>query len=231
MQAVKLERPFFCTCLYMGLLIAALWAAPLSIVRFILFTENQYQTAFIAVCCWCIAINGVTLILNFLDKSLACCDCGSRRVPEAVLHFFTLLGGGASTVLAMIFLRHKFKKGSYHRSFLVVASYSFLFIGGAYALAYGLEWYMSKDVLLTTPATINNTSFSTFTTNVTAHQSTPIEEIATPTLTTMSTNYTGTLTTAFDSFASGAISSASQQPATARSAQSFGANTVVGPSP
>jgi len=182
---LSMEGKSLCTCIFMGLLTAALWAAPLVLLRLVLFTDGQYQTAFIAVCCWCIALNGITLIINFVDKCLACCDCSGKlttRIPDRMLHFFTLLGGAPATVLAMIFFCHKSSKVAYHGSFLLISFFSIFFIGGAFALAYGLEWYMHKNVISTTiPFTESGslTTFKTVTTSFADYQSTTTEDLTT----------------------------------------------------
>ena len=144
----------------MGLFSAALWAVPLALFRFVIFTDGQYNRAFIGVFSWACAINGITLVLNFADKILACCGNKEKRVPEAILHACTLLGGGPATVFAMVFFWHKISKGSYQISFLVMSCFSLLFIGGAYGLAYGLEYHLSKITNTTLPIT----TFSTPTT-------------------------------------------------------------------
>ena len=171
----------FVTCLFMGLFTAAFWAAPLVLFRLFFFPDGQYHTAFIAVFCWCIALNGITLILNFIDKNLACCDCGEHRIPESILLFFTLLGAGPATVLAMIFFCHKSSKESYHSAFLCISFISILFIGGAFGLAYGLEWhFMNKNVISTTTPYINSTAFSTASGEYsTDYQPTTIEDMTT----------------------------------------------------
>ena len=150
--------PRFCTCLFIGLLVAAFWAAPALVLRLVIFTENQYETPFKAVITWCIGLNGLTLITNLVDKVLAFSDCGCCRVPELVLHLLTLLGGGASTVLSMIFFCHKFNKGSYKRRFIATAGFSIVFIGGAYALAYGLDNFFTNTHEATTTVPTLTTS-------------------------------------------------------------------------
>ena len=149
--------PFQCITVIMGLCIATLWIFPLTLLRLVIYTEGQYYTAFKAVLTWCVAINAVTLILNAVDKYLARCDCESCtcRVPEAVLHTFTLLGGGAAAVIAMFLFCHKFKKASYHRCFLAVALYSLIFIGGAYAIAYGIEFSCTSKFMASILALTN----------------------------------------------------------------------------
>ena len=152
----------FYACLLMGLFTAALWAVPLVLLRLVFFPDGQFQIAFRAVTGWCIALNVVALIVNLIDKWAA--REGLRRVSECTLFLFTLLGAGPATVWAMICFNHKSSKESYHATFLCMSFFSILFIGGAFGLAYGLEWhFMDKNVISTTIPYINSTTFSSAT--------------------------------------------------------------------
>jgi len=172
----------------MGLFTAALWAVPLVLLRLVFFTDGQYHTAFIAVFGWCIALNAVTLIINLLDKCLAAGDFFDNpavRIPELMLYFFTLLGGTPATALAMIFFCHKSSKKEYQGVFICISLFSILFIGGAFALAYGLEWHdMNKSVISTTIPFTNSTSLRTATTVTTNFNQSTTAEV----MTTMASN-------------------------------------------
>ena len=135
-------------CLLMGLFTATVWAAPLVLFRFVIF-KDQYLTAFVGVLCWCATINGISLLLNIIDKVLACCHAQESRVPEPVLHVFTLLGGAPGSMLGMFLCFHKFSKGSYQLWFIVASSLSVTFIFGAFGVAYGLEWYQMNQAAAT----------------------------------------------------------------------------------
>jgi len=54
---------------------------------------------------WLLAVNGATFTLFGLDKSLAIGK--QKRVPEIVLHGFTLAGGAAGQLLGRLAFRHK----------------------------------------------------------------------------------------------------------------------------
>ena len=150
-------RLLFC-CLIIGVFIAGLWAGPMVLLRYVLF-ENQFTDAFKWISCWSIALNGFTLFINIVDKILACCKTEEKRVPECVLLFFTLLGGGTGTALSMIFVNHKSSKETYQRAFIVTAIFSIFFIAGAYGLAYGLD--ASKPDPTTTPTFTSSNFFRT----------------------------------------------------------------------
>ena len=138
------EGPLFgtmkVTILFIGLFTAALWTVPLLLLRLFIL-KDEYTAAYIGVLSWAVIINGLTLMINILDKVLARCNCDSRRLPECLLHCFTLLGGGPATVLAMFLFCHKLKRGRYQIKFIVFACFSILFIFVAYGLGYGLQWY------------------------------------------------------------------------------------------
>lgn len=62
----------------------------------------------------------LALLLFALDKSRA--RAGSRRVPEATLHWVEFLGGWPGALLGARLLRHKTRKWSYRRvSWAIVA--------------------------------------------------------------------------------------------------------------
>ena len=66
---------------------------------------------------WILSVSVVTFILFGVDKALSKTD--QARIPESVLHLFTLLGGFPGQILGRIAFRHKinFKR---HPSFTVV---------------------------------------------------------------------------------------------------------------
>src|SRR5579859_4511381 len=61
--------------------------------------------------CWLVAVNAVTFAYYAYDKVSAHASAG--RVPEAVLHLLSTVGGSPAALLAMWLLRHKTVKGSF----------------------------------------------------------------------------------------------------------------------
>ena len=55
-----------------------------------------------------IIINFISFILMGLDKFLAIIK--KRRISEATLLFFSLIGGGLGTLIGMFIFRHKIRK-------------------------------------------------------------------------------------------------------------------------
>ena len=66
---------------------------------------------------WLIAFSLVTFALFGVDKGLA--KAGKARIPEAVLHAFTLLGGFPGQLLGRLAFRHKINF-SRHPAFNIV---------------------------------------------------------------------------------------------------------------
>lgn len=66
---------------------------------------------------WLIALSVVTFILFGVDKGLAKAD--QARIPENVLHAFTLLGGFPGQLLGRLVFRHKTNLGR-HPAFTIV---------------------------------------------------------------------------------------------------------------
>ena len=71
-------------------------------------------------CLWSylIAINFTTFLLYFYDKKAALSEW--RRVPEAVLHALTFLGGTPFAFFAQRLFRHKTIKGSFRIVFWLI---------------------------------------------------------------------------------------------------------------
>jgi len=67
---------------------------------------------------WLVPLNAVTLLAYGLDKGLA--TRGWLRVPEAVLHVLTLVGGSLAAFLGMQLFRHKTRKGSFQLVFWIL---------------------------------------------------------------------------------------------------------------
>ena len=72
---------------------------------------------------WIFSISAITFGLFGVDKALSKTD--KARVPESVLHLFTLLGGFPGQILGRIVFRHKtnFKR---HPSFTIVLALSII---------------------------------------------------------------------------------------------------------
>jgi uncharacterized membrane protein YsdA (DUF1294 family) len=66
---------------------------------------------------WLIAFSVVTFALFGVDKGLA--KAGRARIPEVVLHAFTLLGGFPGQLLGRLVFRHKINFGR-HPAFNIV---------------------------------------------------------------------------------------------------------------
>ncbi len=64
------------------------------------------------------SINIVTFFWFGLDKLQA--QLQTRRTPEKVLWFLSLVGGSLGALAAMKFFRHKTKKGSFQTMFLLI---------------------------------------------------------------------------------------------------------------
>ena len=63
-------------------------------------------------------INVLTFFWFGLDKLQA--QLQTRRTPEKVLWFLSLIGGSLGALAAMKFFRHKTKKGSFQTIFLLI---------------------------------------------------------------------------------------------------------------
>lgn len=82
---------------------------------------------------WMIAINITTFLLFGVDKGLAK-TLGNLRIPETVLHIYTLLGGIAGHIAGRLVFRHKISREK-RRMFDIVLVVSILpQIGLAYLL-------------------------------------------------------------------------------------------------
>lgn len=66
------------------------------------------------------AINVVTFALYLYDKSVA--GGAQTRVPEAILHLFTLLGGSPAAFAAQQILRHKTRKRPFQITFWCIVA-------------------------------------------------------------------------------------------------------------
>lgn len=72
---------------------------------------------------WLIALSVITFVLFGVDKALA--KAGRGRIPEIVLHAFTLLGGFPGQLLGRLLFRHKIN-ASRHPAFNIVLVASIL---------------------------------------------------------------------------------------------------------
>jgi uncharacterized membrane protein YsdA (DUF1294 family) len=86
-------------------------------------------------CCWLVAVNAVMFAYYAYDK--VCAHAGAGRVPEAVLHLLSAVGGSPAALLAMWLLRHKTIKGSFRILFWAIV------VLQACVLAYLLKWWLS----------------------------------------------------------------------------------------
>ena len=131
-----------CMCIFIGLVIVGLeWSVLLIVARVYSNKGTVKESYFIGVLCWFLITNIVTFLVNASDKGLAKCSDGSNcvvRVPEAVLHFFTLVGGAPATALAMLIVCHKCAKDSYRRVFIICALFSMLVVGVCYGIGYAV---------------------------------------------------------------------------------------------
>ena len=131
-----------CMCIFIGLVIIGLeWLVLLIVVGVYSSNGTVKESYFIVVLCWFLIINVVTFLVNALDKGLAKCFNGNDRVvrvPEKVLHFFTLVGGAPATSLAMLIVRHKCAKDSYRRVFVMYAVISFFVVGVGFGVGYAV---------------------------------------------------------------------------------------------
>lgn len=73
-----------------------------------------HQIAFI----YFVLINIVTFFWFGIDKLKA--QFGSRRIPEKLLFFLSLMGGSLGALGAMKFFRHKTKKSEFQIIFLLI---------------------------------------------------------------------------------------------------------------
>ncbi|NHZ71762.1 MAG: DUF1294 domain-containing protein [Aquificales bacterium] len=84
---------------------------------------------------WLIAINITTFLLFGIDKGMAK-TINSLRIPEVVLHIYTLLGGIIGHVLARLVFRHKISREK-RRPFDIVLLVSIVLqLGLAYLLLF-----------------------------------------------------------------------------------------------
>lgn len=79
-----------------------------------------------------LAASVVTYVVYAVDKSAA--RAGRRRVPERMLHVFSLLGGWPGALVAQQFLRHKNRKVRFQLWFWVTVVVNTLMVVGISAL-------------------------------------------------------------------------------------------------
>jgi len=70
----------------------------------------------------------VAFILYGIDKRAAI--NGNRRIPEAHLHLFALVGGWPGALLAMSLFRHKLRKASFKTIFWIAALSNAVILAG-----------------------------------------------------------------------------------------------------
>ncbi|GAA5188196.1 DUF1294 domain-containing protein [Ferrimonas gelatinilytica] len=80
-----------------------------------------------------LAVSMITLLLFGLDKRRAL--TGARRVPEALLHGFELLGGWLGAFLGAQMFRHKVRKVEFMTRLYGITALHFLGYGGWLILA------------------------------------------------------------------------------------------------
>jgi uncharacterized membrane protein YsdA (DUF1294 family) len=68
--------------------------------------------------CYLVGINLTTFIFYFYDKQAS--SLGFMRVPEFILHLFTLLGGTPMAFLAQYIFHHKTIKASFRLIFWII---------------------------------------------------------------------------------------------------------------
>ena len=76
---------------------------------------------------WLLSVNVITFALFGMDKSMA--KAGTVRVPESVLHIFTLAGGAMGQLAGRALFHHKTNVKA-HPSFLIVPVVSLFLHGG-----------------------------------------------------------------------------------------------------
>ena len=76
---------------------------------------------------WLLSVNIITFAMFGMDKSMA--KVGTVRIPEIVLHIFTLAGGVIGQLLGRTLFRHKTNVKA-HPFFLIVPIISLLLHGG-----------------------------------------------------------------------------------------------------
>lgn len=126
-------------CVVIGVFISACWVLPLILLEAILPGGTMKSRFLLGVFVWFLCLNLLTLFINAIDKMLAKCSSGQDcvvRVPEKVLHFFTLLGGAPGTVAAMFVVCHKRSKAPYRKVFCIYAIFSVFFVGAAFGIGY-----------------------------------------------------------------------------------------------
>ncbi len=101
---------------YYPLLLGGLAAAALFLLFFFVLGWSLYIA-------WLAAVNLVTFALFAADKTFAKAD--RARIPENVLHLFTLLGGFAGALAGRLVFHHK-SNFSRHPAFLFVPLVSLL---------------------------------------------------------------------------------------------------------
>ena len=79
-------------------------------------------------------VNFLTIVLNGADKLISVLNFRIYRVPEKVLHLFTLAGGAPATAAAMLLFQHKSSKTPYQKTYLTMC-YLHIFVFAA-ALVY-----------------------------------------------------------------------------------------------
>ena len=92
-----------------------------------LFIALIVLTDWPALLVWLAAVNLTTLAMFGVDKASA--KAGGPRIPEIVLHAFTLLGGFLGQLLGRLLFRHKTNFGR-HPSFTIVLVVSIILWAG-----------------------------------------------------------------------------------------------------
>jgi len=88
------------------------------------YAFGHYWTVVAWLTAWMIAINFAAFCYYGYDKRRA--RIGSDRVPEAVLHSLTIVGGSIGAYVGMRFFRHKTIKGSFRILFWVLAAFQMI---------------------------------------------------------------------------------------------------------
>jgi uncharacterized membrane protein YsdA (DUF1294 family)/cold shock CspA family protein len=93
-------------------------AAVIGIGLFLMVGRGQPPAVWIAL--WVVALSLAAFFIYGFDKSQA--QRGGLRVPEAILHLLSLLGGSPGAFLAMRVFHHKTSKRSFQAVFWLIAA-------------------------------------------------------------------------------------------------------------
>jgi len=94
-------------------------------IWYLLISEHCQSALIIGL--YTLVVQTITFKLYY-DDHIACIFGKNQRIPEDLLHLFTLLGGGPAGTLAMLLLSHKVQNSGFQKEFMLMSLLSLLVI-------------------------------------------------------------------------------------------------------